>query len=403
MFDITSLIREKIFRLPKIQSKTIAWEELSEKQTTKLGYFLLYCMFGTILMSAQWTLSIINKIPTRPTQVPTCVGNLISVMQSWDNYYYSDSKNSYSYDEYNSCELISEVPKYNFTNSFNSLDLVGKQINIYGDKIRDLENDKTQAKYDKSNAQNDYNTALVEKIAGEENKAYNTNDSRNTIKDSRTNIVEIDNKITAIKASIELLRSTNIVAKEALQKELDMAEIAYKNAYLMYRFIVAILSLIFSVIVFSILYRLYVQQKLKNSPHTIIFSIATFAYGLVFLEVVGLFLWDIIPHKIFALLLNLLSVFTPLLYIVQFLWPILIIVVFGYLVFRIQKRLYSPENILKRFISDKKCPNCGNGVDFTKPYCPLCSHEIQLDCPHCHALTLKWMPYCSSCGNKLSK
>jgi hypothetical protein len=43
MFDMVSLIREKIFRQPKI--KVTAGEELSEKQTTKLGYFLLYCMF----------------------------------------------------------------------------------------------------------------------------------------------------------------------------------------------------------------------------------------------------------------------------------------------------------------------------------------------------------------------
>lgn len=45
MMDITQLIREKIFRRPKLNTINSAGEELSEKQTTKLGYFLLYCMF----------------------------------------------------------------------------------------------------------------------------------------------------------------------------------------------------------------------------------------------------------------------------------------------------------------------------------------------------------------------
>jgi predicted amidophosphoribosyltransferase len=90
-----------------------------------------------------------------------------------------------------------------------------------------------------------------------------------------------------------------------------------------------------------------------------------------------------------------------LVYLVQFLWPLFIVAIFWFLVYRIQKRLYSPSNILKRFLSDKGCPSCWNSVDFTKPFCPICSHEIQNHCPKCNELTIKWMPYCSSCGSKI--
>jgi predicted RNA-binding Zn-ribbon protein involved in translation (DUF1610 family) len=100
---------------------------------------------------------------------------------------------------------------------------------------------------------------------------------------------------------------------------------------------------------------------------------------------------------------NIFEIFTPLVYLVLFVWPAIIIGLFGYAVFKIQKRLYSPENILKRFITDKKCPSCDNAVDFTKPFCPLCAHEIQIHCQHCHELSLKGMPYCSNCGGKLPK
>jgi rRNA maturation protein Nop10 len=114
-----------------------------------------------------------------------------------------------------------------------------------------------------------------------------------------------------------------------------------------------------------------------------------------------MFLWEIIPHRFLEWLLGIISLFTPLLFLVQFLWPVIIVAVFGFLVYRIQKRLYSPQNIIKRFVTDKKCPNCGNAVDMTKPFCPLCSHEIHIHCPHCHELTMKGMPYCSNCGTKL--
>lgn len=152
---------------------------------------------------------------------------------------------------------------------------------------------------------------------------------------------------------------------------------------------IAILSLIFSGSVFIIFYRLYVRRKIENSPHTIIFSVATFAYGLVLLQILFLFLWKIIPHTFLEWLLGWISVFTPLLYLVQFLWPVIIVAIFGYLVYRIQKRLYSSQNVLKRFVMDKKCPSCGNAVDMLKPFCPLCAHEIHAHCGECHELTMK--------------
>ena len=94
MFDITSFIREKIFRRPKLVVQ--AGEELSEKQTTKLGYFLLYCMFAAILMSAQWTLSIIREIPTQPNTVPNCVSNLLDVLKL-NSSNYSFQEDAYKY------------------------------------------------------------------------------------------------------------------------------------------------------------------------------------------------------------------------------------------------------------------------------------------------------------------
>ncbi len=396
MFDITSYVREKIFRRPKLNN-IIAWEELSEKQTTKLGYFLLYCMFWAILVSAQWTLSIIKDIPNRPTSIPYCINDRIN---TFDN----DYKNNNSYSDYwyynywyNDCQVKSENPKFDFNPEFNNLEAPYNEIVNYKKNITELENQKRNIDYNQRNNQQDYNTSLTEKIADENAPLYDTETIQENIKNNRLEGTNIDSQINTINSKIDQIKSQYNSEILALEQKFEKANDDYRTAYLLYRFYVAILSFLFSIIVLTILYKMYVIQKIKNSPHTIIFSVATFAYWLVLLQISALFIWDIIPHKLLEIVIKLFSLFTPLVYIVQFLWPILIIAIFWFLVYKIQKRLYSPKNVLKRFISDKKCPNCWNSVDFTKPFCPLCSNEIQIHCPLCHELTLKWMPYCSNC------
>lgn len=389
MFDITSFVREKIFRRPKLV-QTVAWEELSEKQTTKLGYFLLYLMFWAILWSAQWTLSIIGHLVDRPQNVPYCVENMIETFEK------DYSRDYYKYD----CKLISENPEFNLKTEFDNLLPAYTQILSYRKEISEYNSKIRRIDYNYDRNREEYNTALIEKIAREKLWLYDSKQITNTISDDRKKILDYQNSINILKWKISDLKTRYNFQLKEFKIKLEQAKSDYRIAYLWYKFFIALLSFGFIIIVFSILYNIYVKQKIKNSPHTIIFSIATFAYGLVFLQIAFMFIWDIIPHRFLEYLGKLFDIFTPLLYIVQFLWPILIIAVFGFLVYKIQKRLYAPENVLKRFIKEKKCPNCWNSVDFTKPFCPLCSHEIQTKCKKCWNLNVKWMPFCSSCGEK---
>ena len=403
MFDITSWIRETIFRRPKL-APSIAGEELSEKQTTKLGYFLLFCMFSAILSTAQWTLSIISGIPDRPTPVPSCVSDVLSAFDTKDTSYTAYSSYTYDYSYgygYNNCDLVSTNPIYDLTSEYGAISAPYTQLKTYLDTLSRLSSDKSSATYRQQNNREDYNTALTEKIALEQDTVYDGNQIKKDISDTKSEMSNIDAQIKTTQENIDAIRSQYAPQVSMLRTSVESAEMAYKRAYLMYRMLIALLSLAFSGLVFTVLYRMYVRRKLENSPHTIIFSVATFAYGLVLLQVLLLFLWDIIPHRFLEWLLGIISIFTPILYLIQFLWPVVIVAVFGFLVYRIQKRLYSPQNVLKRFVMDKKCPNCGNAVDMNKPFCPLCSHEIHIHCPHCNELTMKGMPYCSTCGKDI--
>lgn len=402
MFDIVSFIREKIFRRPKL-TQEFPWEELSEKQTTKLGYFLLYCMFWAILVSAEWTLSIIKDIPERPTNIPYCINNMVSTFLDENKYNKYNSYWNYWYWNYwyNECQITSTNPKFDFNPEYSNLQAPFNEIIEINKNISNLKSQKSNLNYNERRNQQDYNTSLIEKIAWENSWLYDKNNIQQTIKNNRNEVVNIDNQISFLESKILEIKSQYTNEISNLKQKFDKANDDYRNSYLLYKFYIALLSFLFSIIVFTVLYKIYVKQKIKNSPYTIIFSVATFAYGLVLLQVAILFIWDIIPNKLLEIIANLFSVFTPLIYIVQFLWPILIIAIFWFLVYKIQKRLYSPKNILKRFINDRKCPNCWNSVDFTKPFCPLCSHEILIHCPNCNELTLKWMPYCSNCWSNL--
>lgn len=407
MFDIISFIREKIFRQPKL--KPLAGEELSEKQTTKMGYFLLVCMFFAIISSAQWTIDIIQNIPTKPTYISNCVFTVLSTLDPkwreeegntlYNDSYYSDNYYA-TYYSYDACLLTSENPRFDFTSEYNALKDAFTTVTKAQEQVSKLQGEISALNNSQNKIQQDYNTSLLEKTA-QTKGIYDTNNIQQNIKADKAQETKLNTQITEAQTLISSTIYQNQDKIKALKTKVLQAETDYYHAMLLYKLIVAVLSFIFSLSVFFILYKLYIRAKLKNSPHTIIFSFATFAYGLIVLEISGLFIWDILPHKLLQLVLDFISAFAPLVFIVQFLWPLFIVAIFGFFVYRIQKRLYSPENILRRFISDKKCPNCGNSVDFTKPFCPLCAHEIQIHCPHCKSLTVKGMPHCSSCGGKL--
>lgn len=406
MIDMIWFIREKIFR-QKSLSNNIQAEELSEKQTTKMWYFLLFCMFLAIMTSAQWSLSIIKNIPDKPETMPYCITDMLYKMsdnekiKESDGYLYNNnSYYSYDYDySYNNCITYSQ-DQFDFTNEYNWLLPWYKDILRIWKNILELEQWLSNINSEYIKNQKDYELSLTEKIANEENWIYNKDEIKNNTKNNIESKNQIDQSISDLKNKIELIKNENNEKIIQLENKYLIAIDEYNFKYLLYKLYVAILSFIFSLLIFFVLYKLYVKNKIKNSPNTIIFSVATFAYGLILLQVSSLFIWDIIPHKLLEIIKNLFNLFTPLVYIVQFLWPLIIIAIFWFFVYKIQKRLYSPENVLKRIVADHKCPNCWNHIDINKNHCPMCSYEIQIKCEQCNNYTLKWLPYCSNCWNK---
>lgn len=392
MKDITWFIREKIFRKSPIKNTSSnAWEELSEKKTTKLGYFLLICMFLAIISTTYWSLSIISWIIDYPKYPSYELQNVVSNLNPERNDVYKDY---YNYEE--TFETTDAVLQEKYTKG---KEISSQIIKLFEEK-ESVEYDIRDKKYLIENLEKQYTISLTEKIADVSN---NASDLKESIKLHKEELLKLEKQVENYDSKINLLKNENNQLFLDLNKEYEKQQKNYKINLLLYKLYNAILSLVFVWILFFVSYHFYVKTKTKNHPYAIIFSVATFAYGLMFLKVILYYLWDLIPHTIVKLIIEFISNFKILIYIIQFIWPILVIWFFGFFVYKIQKRLYSKENILKRIIKEKKCPNCWNDVDITKPFCCLCWTEILEKCSNCWNLTIKWMKHCYNCWTEINK
>jgi outer membrane murein-binding lipoprotein Lpp len=128
------------------------------------------------------------------------------------------------------------------------------------------------------NERDDYNTALLEETAGIQNRAYSVSESQKSINQNKEKTTQIDSQIRDIQSRIDLLITSSQQQVNALDAYHSEASRLYTRAYIWFKIIQTTLLLLFTGTVFGLLYRFYLRHKLTNSPHTIIFSVATFAY-----------------------------------------------------------------------------------------------------------------------------
>lgn len=341
--------------------------------------------------------------------MPSCISDIISLLDTKStspNYYteltcYPNGGRQFEYNaDMTQAALVGNKPVFDLREEYSALLPAAKEIlGIF--RAREPIQAQINILEGNINTQRDqYSTALQEKEAAMK-PVYSPSDTAATLAASEASLEDLKAEVAQHNTKIATLRSENTESITALKAEVKTIETAYNREHRWWTLKVDLLSFLFAGLVFGLLYALYSRFKKDNSPHTIIFTVATFAYGVLLLQVVLVGIWDLIPHVFIEKLINFLRNFSPILYLLQFLIPLFLVIVFGWLVYRIQRRLFSRENILKRIVADRRCPHCHNTIDIDKPFCPLCDYEIQIECPSCHKLTIKGMPFCSNCGKNL--
>lgn len=120
------------------KKKTLPAEEITERSTTKMGYFLLICMWVALFSLGQWSLSIIRDIPVPPKGVPYCIHEILALLDtqsvnpnySQDLSCYPNGGRQFVYVDNNSNEvaLTSDKPVFDLRETYNEFLPTAKKI-----------------------------------------------------------------------------------------------------------------------------------------------------------------------------------------------------------------------------------------------------------------------------------
>jgi hypothetical protein len=195
-------------------------------------------------------------------------------------------------------------------------------------------------------------------------------------------------------AILDAIRGT----ASGFETERQRAKELYLSAYNWYRIKVFLLSLLFVLPLFLYALRRYFSWKREDSPYTIIVGALLGAFSVLLLQVVGMFLYEIIPRRIIQLLIEFFTQFAFLRYVLYYGSVLLVIVLFGGIVYYIQKTVFSREAVALRSLKDRKCPICSFSIDLSMKHCPKCGHRLQSECASCHGMRFEDLPVCHQCG-----
>lgn len=231
-------------------------------------------------------------------------------------------------------------------------------------------------------------------------KRYNSYDDyqkqiNSTAREILNDIAAVDQKINALGEVNEFW--TMIGKKSALSETLTKDLQVINFTYPVKRLAVRILFLI-PVFVLLLLWNSRSMKRNRNlqafvSSHLIIISLIPAFFELC--QAV----FDIIPHKIFRKLIEILEA-CNLIAIWYYVLIILAIFVSLLLIFFLQKKVFTREKLMRRRLEKKKCVDCGRPLSSQPAFCPFCGSAQKVICKNCNQDTFRGAAHCTQCGKE---
>ncbi len=384
------------------------YEEISEKKTSKLGYVLLIILALFLLIIGQKVFSDIKDIPQKPLS-PTHSIEIYSDIEHLRNLayppteYHQPAKYIYIEPLETQKGLILEFndtdKKFGIDKKFKAIETeINSIISLNGD-INDIKSEINSQKAQLEKLLMKYDVSLQEVIAEEE-----------PLMDKpgiKTSITSLNNEISLLNQQLagktaEKDSALNTIEPKllVLKNSFDEALEYYKNKQAFYNFLVFLLKLVFVLPLFISSLYFYFRLKKKNSPHTIIATAILTASSLLFLQIVLIFLYQILPMEWLIRVFRALMEIPALKYIIYYGSVLAVILIFGGIVYYIQKKVFTLEKIAIRRLKDNKCPNCSFTLDVSYKFCPKCGKQLKEKCPYCNNLKIKGLACCPFCGKK---
>lgn len=362
------------------------YAEIEEKRTSKLGYLILAALFLFLIIIGQTIYRDIEQIPYRPLPPSYCAK------------IYTESLTSmYYYDRY--CTFSDIDRLYGIEILVKSLEPDIRTIGQYNQQLSEKNSQQYSNEVQLNALLQQYGISLQETMANE-SALMDKPEIKRQITTLRT---KRDNLNAQIK-DLEARRGAIIERIDPKLKELktayDKANEDYMNKFVYYSVKTFILKLLFILPLFLVSLRYYLRYKKRDSPYTIIITAIFFAATILFLEIVLILLYDIIPRGFIEKILNIFLNSSILRYVLYYMVVIIVVLILGGIVYYIQKNIYDPKRVAIRSLKNNKCPNCSFDLSLGNNFCPHCGREIKIKCTGCNNYKYKDLGYCPSCGRR---
>jgi len=268
--------------------------------------------------------------------------------------------------------------------------------------ISDRENNISVKQNKINELQQQYDSTLLEKIAGQDpQNSITTSTAENTRRDLEQAKAEIDRWRKEI-ADLKVNLVTNPVSKTYLEtlgntSHYQTLKTSYEKAQFWYPNVQFLLQILFLVPLIGLTYAWHSQalntnkslQALLSWHLLLIFCVPLLVRVFEFLQFSNLV--SAILEVIIALVGGLWFIAS---YLLIFTIPLL---GFGLIKF-LQRFVFNPRVQAKKRIQKQRCIQCNARLHTPDPFCPHCGFHQYQECPHCHQLSYQYAPFCRACG-----
>jgi hypothetical protein len=382
---------------------TERYEEVSEKQTTKAGYFLLLVMFVFLLVAGESSLTDFSTIPTAPVSPSSCVSTVLNTYSDaierkpvYSGYamYYGDMNGTCN-TELSFSDLDRE---FKLDALYNKISPQLVAIRTLDQSIQSYQDALNQNNYQQRDLRSSYDLSLQEKMANEPGVI-----DKSKTKESLALLISKSDELQAplLAAQTEKTKKVQEItpALQELWTAYDSASKKYETQMSWYRVLVFLAELAFALPLFMVITRWYLVLKRKNSKSTVIALSAFAASTILFAQVMLSFLYDIIPHTWFLELLAMFQSIAILRYVLYYGTVALVIGIFGGIVYLIQKRLFDHKVLAIRRLKSNKCPSCEFTLNDNQDFCARCGVHVREKCMVCNGKRFLDLPFCPECGS----
>ncbi|WP_414549932.1 hypothetical protein [Anabaena sp. CCY 0017] len=281
------------------------------------------------------------------------------------------------------------------------------QINIPPNQqiIQNIEQKQSQIaqlEQSNSNIRSQYDSTLLEKIAGQSREQ-----SINLVgaEKAKQELDQNNRQISIRKQEISSLKNQLLAKPESINflsflkddSDFNQVKANYQQASFWYPSIQLVFQSLF--LVPLILVALSVHNFAQRREYGLVSLISWHLLVIFFLPLIFKVFEFLQVGVLFTFIFDILNTLLGgLLFLISYVYILLIPVVGFGIIQLFQKVILNTKAQAVRRVQDSRCINCAKKIRPHDTYCPHCGYYQYVECPNCHNLTYKYLSHCHHCG-----